>query len=153
MNKKIKKTNKKKDKLNRINNFFSKEIVFAYILLIIYGVGVTIYFLINDIEEVYLVYGLIMWGLFYAIIPVGLFYMAIKNFKIFLNNNDKSKLKKAKIFEIISLVIYIFYIIILFGTEFVSLTLKLYFLLIFYTICIIIPNIIHLIICFRVNNK
>ena len=153
MNKKAKEMNKKKDKLNKINNFFSKEIIFACILLIIYGVGLTIFFLINNIDEAYWAYCLITWGLFYAIIPAGLFYMAIKNFKIFLNNNDKSKLKKAKIFEIISLVIYIFYIIILFGTEFVSLTLKLYFLLIFYTICIIIPDIIHLIICFRVNNK
>lgn len=139
-------------KIYKISNIISKEIIVLSIILIIIGC----IFIISDLSNKGIWYGLatvliIMTFLFISL-PLILFYLGIRNSKKYLMNNNIKALKKAKIFDILSLIISIIYMTFLL-TDLLSLEELGLALIIGYTALIIIPNIIHISLCFNLKVK
>lgn len=140
--------NNEQKKLYKISNILCKEIMRVVILLLIFASVIIISDLTSSGDWSGLATGLIICGLFFLSAPLLLFYLALKNCKKYLISNNKKILNKVKILDMVSLIINIIYVLFLFSDEFFSLI-----LIVGYTFLLIIPNIIHLLLCFNLKVK
>ena len=140
--------NNEQKKLYKISNILCKEIMRVVILLLIFASVIIISDLTSSGDWSGLATGLIICGLFFLSAPLLLFYLALKNCKKYLISNNKKILNKVKILDMVSLIINIIYVLFLFSDEFFSLI-----LIVGYTFLLIIPNIIHLLLCFNLKAK
>lgn len=150
----LKELNNEQKKLYKISNILCKETI-GVIKLLLFFVSIIIILglTFNGVEEwPGLFTGLVIWGLFFLSIPLLLFYLGLNNFKKYLINNNKKILNKVKILDMFSLVINILYVLFLFYDEFGLQEFAL-ILIVGYIFLLIIPNIIHLLLCFNLKIK
>ena len=144
--------NNEQKKLYKISNILCKEIIGVVILLLIFASLIIILDLASGGDWSGLATGLVIWGLFFLSIPLLLFYLGLENCKKYLISNNKKILNKVKMLDIFSLVINILYVLFLFSDEFGMQGFSL-ILIVGYVFLFIIPNIIHLLLCFNLKTK
>ena len=140
-------------KLYKVSNIFRKELIGLLILVLILAGGIVIldFTSTSDMWKG-LGTGLTIIALLYLSVPVILFYLGLKNCKKYLLSNNEKALTKVKVFNILSLIVDILYILFLlydeFGLREVGLGLIIGFILF-----LVLPSIIILLLCFNLNVK
>lgn len=139
-------------KLYKVSNIFRKELIGLLILVLILAGGIVILDFTSSGMWKGLGTGLTIIALLYLSVPVILFYLGLKNCKKYLLSNNEKALTRVKVFNILSLVVDILYILFLlydeFGLQEVGLGLIIGFILF-----LVFPSIIILLLCFNLNVK
>lgn len=149
--KSLEELNDEQKKLYKISNILCNELIIVVVLLLIFSSLAIISELTSGGVWAVLGVGLLIFGLFFLSIPLRLFYSGLKNCKKHLVSSNEKIPNNVKMLDILSLVINILYILFLFKDGFNMQEFGL--ILGCYIVLLIIPNIIHLLLCFNFKTK